>query len=282
MPDAPSGVAAVAGNGSASVSWTGPTNGGNPITSYTITPYIGSIAQPSTPITGTPRATQATINGLTNGTTYTFTVTATNGLGSGPASAPSNAVTPAPRTAPVFVQSKSANSLNVTSLTVTPASPIVAENRLLVETGAWNSTGSTVSSVTDSAGNNYVELGHWKASEKTEMTIWSAPVTAGGGTQPTITVTPAAKADVGAAVLEYSGVSSVAGATLVDQIARHRYDQKRRLGLIRRHSRHHRGQRGRARVLRRLRFRRHTDTGIRLDLADQRLQHTRSRAASRG
>ena len=209
-----------AGNGSATVSWTAPSDGGSPITSYTITPYIGSSAQTPTTINGSPPANQTTINGLTNGTTYTFTVTATNSVGDGPASTPSNAVTPAASTAPVFVQSKSAHSLNVTSLTLTPGSAITAGNRLLVETGVWNSSGSTVSSVTDSAGNKYVELAHWKASENTEMTIWSAPVTAGGGTQPVITVKPTAKADVGAAVLEYSGVSSVSDATVIDQISR--------------------------------------------------------------
>ena len=39
-PGAPSGVSAVAGNGSASVSWTAPSNGGSTITSYTVTPYV--------------------------------------------------------------------------------------------------------------------------------------------------------------------------------------------------------------------------------------------------
>ena len=37
-------VTATAGNGTATVSWTAPSNGGSPITSYTITPYIGSTA----------------------------------------------------------------------------------------------------------------------------------------------------------------------------------------------------------------------------------------------
>jgi hypothetical protein len=50
------------------VSWTAPSDGGSPITSYTITPYIGSSAQTPTTINGTPPANQATINGLTNGT----------------------------------------------------------------------------------------------------------------------------------------------------------------------------------------------------------------------
>lgn len=48
------------------------------------------------------------------------------------------------------------------------------------------------------------------------MSVWSAPVTA--GSQPTITVTPSARADVGAVALEYSGLSSAPGAESVAQI----------------------------------------------------------------
>ena len=68
VPAAPTGVSAVAGNTSASVSWTAPSNGGSTITSYTITPSIGSTAQTPTTVTGNPPATTATITGLTNGT----------------------------------------------------------------------------------------------------------------------------------------------------------------------------------------------------------------------
>ena len=60
---------------------------------------------------------------------------------------------------------------------------------------------------------------HFKASDGTEMSVWTAPITAGGGTKPTITVTPTAKADVGVEVLEYSGLSTAAGAAAVDQLA---------------------------------------------------------------
>src|SRR4051794_14155729 len=48
-PGSPTGVTGTAGNASASLSWTAPaSDGGSPITSYRITPYIGTAAQ--TPI----------------------------------------------------------------------------------------------------------------------------------------------------------------------------------------------------------------------------------------
>ncbi|HUH81327.1 MAG TPA: DUF4082 domain-containing protein, partial [Solirubrobacteraceae bacterium] len=94
-PEAPTAVTATAGNASATVEWKAPANGGSQISSYTITPYIGSTAQTPTTLSGSPPATKATVSGLTNGTAYTFTVKATNAVGSGPESSPSTAVTPA-------------------------------------------------------------------------------------------------------------------------------------------------------------------------------------------
>jgi hypothetical protein len=99
-PGAPTGVAATAGNASAAVSWTAPPNNGSGITSYTITPFVGSEAKTPTTISGSPPATNATVTGLSNGTTYTFKIVATNAAGSGPASAASNSVTPTAVTTP--------------------------------------------------------------------------------------------------------------------------------------------------------------------------------------
>lgn len=66
---APTGVAAVAGNGNATVSFTAPAGfAGVTISSYTVTSTPGSVS-----VTGA--ASPITISGLTNGTAYSFTVT---------------------------------------------------------------------------------------------------------------------------------------------------------------------------------------------------------------
>jgi hypothetical protein len=95
-PGAPTSVTATAGNASASVAFTAPTDTGYPanaITSYTATSSPGSF-------TATGAASPLTVVGLTNGTSYTFTVRATNSAGSGPASAASSSVSPV---APTYV-----------------------------------------------------------------------------------------------------------------------------------------------------------------------------------
>ena len=219
VPGAPTNVVASAGNGAATVTWTAPTDGGSPLTSYTVTPYIGSAAQPATTVTGNPLATTATVSGLANGTTYTFTVSATNSVGTGPASAVSNPVTPSSAPAPAYLQQVSGHGVSVTSLALSTPNPVGAGNRLVVEAGVWSRSGATASSVTDSAGNTYTEVTSFKASDNTEMSVWTAPVTAGGGTRPTITVTPSAAADVGLAASEYAGLSTATGAAAVDVVS---------------------------------------------------------------
>ena len=99
VPGTPTAVTATPGSASATVSWTAPSSGG-PVRSYEITPYIGSQAQPSKTITGTPPSTSTTIGGLQSGTSYRFTVRAANPTGNGPESSPSAPVTPLGAVAP--------------------------------------------------------------------------------------------------------------------------------------------------------------------------------------
>jgi hypothetical protein len=99
VPGPATNVTATAGKSQAAVTWTAPTTGGA-VTTYTITPFIGSTAQTPTTVTGTPPLTSATVPNLTAGTSYTFKVTASNPNGSAPASSPSNSVTPTAATAP--------------------------------------------------------------------------------------------------------------------------------------------------------------------------------------
>ncbi|MDQ4212833.1 fibronectin type III domain-containing protein [Microbacterium sp. ASV81] len=209
-PGAPTGVTAVSGSSQATVNWTAPADGGSSITSYTVTPYIGTTAQTPTTITGNPPANTTTITGLTNGTAYTFAVTARNAVGTGPASAASNSVTPG-TTAPQFVQSVTAHGGGTATRTVTMSNAITVGDRLIVEVGVWSGANATASAVTDSAGNTYTELQHFIGSEHTEQSVWSAPITAGGGTKPTITVTATGSTDMGIAALEYTGLSTAAG-----------------------------------------------------------------------
>lgn len=85
VPGAPTAVQAVAGDGSATVSFTAPAdNGGFAVTGYTVTASTGQTA------TGT--SSPIVVPGLANGTSRTFTVKATNAKGTGAASAASNAV----------------------------------------------------------------------------------------------------------------------------------------------------------------------------------------------
>ncbi len=118
---------------------------------------------------------------------------------------------------PAFVQQVSAHSSNVTSVKLTPTSAVTAGNRIVVVVGVWSSGAATAKSVTDASGNTYTEVLHFKASDNTEQSVWTAPITAGGGTKPAITVTSSAKADVGAIASEYSGLSTAAGTAAVDQ-----------------------------------------------------------------
>jgi hypothetical protein len=89
VPDAPTGVIAVAGDALASVSWTAAADNGSAIQHFTVT----STPQGKT-CTGAATETHCFVTGLANGQAYTFSVVATNGVGDSAPSIASKPVTP--------------------------------------------------------------------------------------------------------------------------------------------------------------------------------------------
>ena len=90
VPDAPSGVAATAGDSKATVTWNVPaSDGGSLITGYRISVSPGRLTASSV-----GPDTSSEVRGLTNGVEYTFSVAAINGVGTGNLSTESRGVTP--------------------------------------------------------------------------------------------------------------------------------------------------------------------------------------------
>ncbi len=91
VPTAPLAPVAVGGDASATVTFVAPlSDGGSPITGYTVTSDPAGGIDDDAGTTGLVH----NISGLVNGTPYTFTVTATNLVGASAASKASNEVTP--------------------------------------------------------------------------------------------------------------------------------------------------------------------------------------------
>ncbi len=118
VPSAPTGATAIAGDTEAFVSWTvSASNGGSPITSYTVTSNPGGIVVTVPPPAFGSNTNGTLIGGLTNGTAYTFTVHATNIAGNSAESAPSPAITPSAANLPTVTIAMS----GPTSVSATPA-----------------------------------------------------------------------------------------------------------------------------------------------------------------
>jgi hypothetical protein len=121
VPNAPTGVKAVAGDGSAVVTWAPSQWNGTTVTSYRVTGQPGDLtATVAVPVLA-PFTPSATFTGLTNRTAYTFTVAATNAAGTGAESAPSLPATPYAKPSPPVVTS--ATPAGTGSMQVTWAAP---------------------------------------------------------------------------------------------------------------------------------------------------------------
>ena len=93
-PEAPTGIAGIAGNTTVTLTWTAPeVTGGSAITGYVI--RLSRDTDLSWTQIGTVSGrTSGTVTGLSNGVSYLFQVAATNSMGTGNYSASSLAVTP--------------------------------------------------------------------------------------------------------------------------------------------------------------------------------------------
>ena len=164
VPGAPVIGTATAGNAQASVSFTAPaSNGGSPITGYTVTSSPGGITASGT-------VSPITVIGLTDGSAYTFNVTATNGVGTGTASAASNSVTPL-------------SPLSIATSSLPPANVGLAYSQTVAATGGTDPDSFTVSGGALPAGLSLSSGG-----------VVSGTPTAGGSSTFTIKVTDAASA----------------------------------------------------------------------------------------
>ena len=119
LPGAPTNLGAVAGDRSASLTWTAPgSTGGRSLTGYTV---FVSPAAPSAVFSVT--GTTAMVTGLANEVPYTFRVYATTTVGSGPVSDPSPTVTPtAPPTNLTYATNPVAYTLGTAIAPNTPSS----------------------------------------------------------------------------------------------------------------------------------------------------------------
>jgi hypothetical protein len=146
LPAAPTDVTATAADSSATIYFSEPSDGGSPITSYTVTSSVGSH-------TATGTSSPITITGLTNGVNYTFTVTATNAVGTSVPSLPSNAATPGAALAPP--QWFAATATTTSSVSVTWAAAAYAAHYELLR----SSMGSLFTVIASPTSTSYTDTG---------------------------------------------------------------------------------------------------------------------------
>ena len=225
VPGTPTGISATGGNAEADVSWTAPvSDGGSVISQYTVT---------SSPdgITATTSGTSVTVTGLTNGTSYTFAVTATNSVGTGSASGASSAVVPATVPgSPTAVSAVGGNAQATVSWTAPTFNGGSAITQYMVTSSPGNLTATTTGvsatvtgltngtqyrfevTATNSEGNS---LASNPSNAVTLATVPGAPtgISATGGNEEADVSWRAPVSDGGAAISQYTVISSPGGLT---------------------------------------------------------------------
>ncbi len=140
VPDAPIIGTATAGTGQATITFTPPaSNGGHPITLYTVLSSPGGLSA-----TGT--TSPLTVTGLTNNISYSFTVAATNDVGTSLPSLASNSVIPVPMlpgapTAAIAVPGNTQATISFTAPTTGGGG--VTSYTLTSSPGGFTATGAT-------------------------------------------------------------------------------------------------------------------------------------------
>ncbi|MEI7745269.1 MAG: fibronectin type III domain-containing protein, partial [Chloroflexota bacterium] len=183
-PGAPTGVTAVAGETSATVSWAAPaSDGGSAITGYTVT------SDPDAKTCTTTGDLTCVVHDLADGTPYTFTVTATNNVGPSAASDPSSPVTPSPAAPPAGRMGTLPAYLATTSVAVTwsgiaGANPITSYD-VRYRRASWNggfgawvswksATPDTHATLAGAAGSTYCFQAKARDSADHVSAAWSA------------------------------------------------------------------------------------------------------------
>jgi hypothetical protein len=119
---------------------------------------------------------------------------------------------------PPFVQAMEGYGSSVSSVNVQFANPVAAGNRIIVMVGLGNNVGSTLNTITDSAGNTY--NADASAIGQNNGYMRSAPILAGGGTRITVTVSiTGGPDDVPVWIAEYTGLSIAANAVDTSGVA---------------------------------------------------------------
>ena len=178
VPGAPTAVAATAGDGQATVTFTPGDDGGATVGQYRVTASPGGATAigPAGPIT---------VPGLINGTPYRFTVSATNAVGTSAPSTPSNAVVPAARPgAPTGVSATPGNQQATVSF-IAPANTggaAISSYQVTATPGGVTATGS---------GSPITVTGLTNGTSTTFTVTATNPAGAGPASAPSNAVTPA-------------------------------------------------------------------------------------------
>jgi Tol biopolymer transport system component len=185
IPDPPLAVTARPEDGGAYVAWSpAPSDGGSPITGFTVTATPGGETAQAGPFDfGT------NVGGLTNGVAYQFTVSPTNAIGSGSSSPPSNVVVPASVPGPPLIvavtpgpfqaqvvwaspASDGGNAITGYTITVSPGGRQVAISPNATETAITGLTAGTSYTFTVSASNGIGTGPASSSSDPVTPTVW--------------------------------------------------------------------------------------------------------------